>query len=95
MLSKQKRPSGSGQGVVSEHSSNDANPTIPFKPSTIQALELALYGWPELLRVVPIPRRTIEKLIAIGEFPKASRYLGRRPYWLPEVVRQWAEGGAE
>jgi predicted DNA-binding transcriptional regulator AlpA len=54
---------------------------------------LLLWGWPVILSVTGIPRRTLERELAAGRFPKPVRYVGRRPYWRPGDVRLWAQGG--
>ncbi len=53
---------------------------------------LLLWGWPELLEQLPMPRRTIEKAISAGSFPKPLLHVGRRPFWRPDAIRRWAEG---
>jgi hypothetical protein len=51
-----------------------------------------LWGWPQLRQSIPLCRRTLEKLVSSGEFPAPVRFVGRRPLWDPEHVRQWAKG---
>jgi len=51
-----------------------------------------------LLRVDPIAeslsisRRTLERLIAAGRFPKPDVRVGRMGLWRPETVRAWLDG---
>jgi predicted DNA-binding transcriptional regulator AlpA len=54
---------------------------------------LLLWGWPVILAVTGIPRRTLERELSAGRFPRPVRHVGRRPYWRPEDVRRWAQGG--
>jgi predicted DNA-binding transcriptional regulator AlpA len=56
------------------------------------AVERLLWGWPELLSATGIPRRTIEREIAAGRFPKPIRRVGRRPFFRPIDIIQWSEG---
>lgn len=90
---KPQRPLVQAGGEGEHLGTRDANPTIRFRPSAIRAIEPMQFGWPELVIATAMPRRTIEKLISSGEFPRPTRYVGKRPYWLPSVVRQWVEGG--
>jgi predicted DNA-binding transcriptional regulator AlpA len=55
-------------------------------------VHLLLWGWPEVLKHVPIPRRSIEKAISTGTFPKPALHIGRRPFWRPADIRRWVEG---
>lgn len=55
---------------------------------------LLLWGWLDLVTALGIPRRTIERELAAGRFPQPCRRVGRRPYWRPDDVRRWAEGGS-
>jgi predicted DNA-binding transcriptional regulator AlpA len=52
-----------------------------------------LWGWPEILAATGLIRRTIERELSAGRFPKPIRRVGRRPYWRPTDVIRWAEGG--
>ena len=85
-----QRPGGQDRGVAENHSS-DANPTIRFMPRATRWIEPVLFGWPELCLATCHSRRVLEQMISAGQFPRPSRYTGRRPYWLPSVVREWAE----
>ena len=49
----------------------------------------------EVARSLGVGRRTVERLISSGQFPKADFYIGRMPRWKPESVRQWIERGGE
>lgn len=63
-------------------------PGTDTKPAT----EPLLWGWPQVLEAVPIPRRSIERELAGKRFPQPVRRVGRRPFWKPSDVRRWAEG---
>jgi predicted DNA-binding transcriptional regulator AlpA len=52
-----------------------------------------LWGWAENIEATGIPRRTLEREIASGRFPKPIKRVGRRPFWRPSDVIAWAEGG--
>jgi predicted DNA-binding transcriptional regulator AlpA len=51
-----------------------------------------LWGWQQVLDATGIPRRTLERE-RHRSFPKPVRHVGRRPYWKPEDVVAWAQGG--
>lgn len=53
-----------------------------------------LWGWPEVIDATGIPRRTLERELSAGRFPRPVKRVGRRPYWRPSDVAAWAEGGA-
>ena len=52
-----------------------------------------LWGWPEVLAATGIQRRTLEREIAAGRFPKPIRRVGRRPFFRPSDIIRWSEGG--
>jgi hypothetical protein len=52
-----------------------------------------LWGWPDVIFAANLPRRTLERELAAGRFPKPIRRVGRRPFWRPVDVVTWAEGG--
>jgi predicted DNA-binding transcriptional regulator AlpA len=57
------------------------------------AVERLLWGWPQVLAATGIPRRTLEREIAAGRFPKPIRRVGRRPFFKPTEIIRWSEGG--
>ncbi len=57
------------------------------------AVERLLWGWREVLAATGIPRRTLEREIAAGRFPKPIRRVGRRPFFKPADIIRWSEGG--
>jgi len=62
-------------------------------PAPGPAVERLLWGWPEVLAATGIPRRTLERALSAGRFPRPSRKCGRRPFWRPVDVIPWAQGG--
>jgi hypothetical protein len=93
MTAKHERPGLEGaKGAVGD-AVRQHHSTPPAPAETIQPVPCLLWGWPEVLRASNIPRRTLEREIAAGRFPKPVRRVGRRPFWKPEDVRRWAEGG--
>jgi hypothetical protein len=76
-----------GDAVRPHHSTAQPGPgQAPIVPRL-------LWGWPEIIAATSIPRRSLEREIARGGFPKPVRRVGRRPYWKPEDVCRWAQGG--
>lgn len=67
----------------------DATPEAPRPPEPARLL----WGWPEVIRATGIPRRTLERELSARRFPQPARRVGRRPYWKPEAVTAWTQGG--
>jgi predicted DNA-binding transcriptional regulator AlpA len=81
-----KPPAASGPAALPDgvvHVS--VSPTAPPVPRL-------LWGWPENVNATGIPRRTLERELAAGRFPKPIKRVGRRPYWRPADVIAWPEG---
>jgi predicted DNA-binding transcriptional regulator AlpA len=68
---------------------------MAIAPSTEdpQAVPVLLWDWTAVLTATRIPKRTLQRELAAGRFPKPVRRVGNRPYWKPEDVRRWAAGG--
>jgi predicted DNA-binding transcriptional regulator AlpA len=69
----------------------DSNGRQPEAPGP--AVERLLWGWPQVLGATGIPRRTLEREIAAGRFPRPVRRVGRRPFFKPADIIHWSEGG--
>jgi predicted DNA-binding transcriptional regulator AlpA len=78
-------------GETSQH----VDPTAPAAGAPVQYVARLLWGWREVLAATGIPRRSLEREIAASRFPRPIRRVGRRPFWRPEDVRRWAEGGGQ
>jgi predicted DNA-binding transcriptional regulator AlpA len=79
---------------ITDHTEDAPAETAHYAAANLSPLNFRLlWGWPEILSTTGIARRTLERELAAGRFPKPVRCLGRRPYWRPEDVRRWAEGG--
>lgn len=92
MTTKRQRPwTGESKGVAG--TSGHDNSTLPDCPSQAPIVPRLLWGWPEVISATGIPRRTLERELSAGRFPHPVRRVGRRPFWSPEDVRRWAEGG--
>jgi predicted DNA-binding transcriptional regulator AlpA len=61
-------------------------------PEAATVPRLLLWGWPEIRAATGLARRTLERELHRG-FPRPVRRVGRRPYWKPEDVVAWAQGG--
>jgi predicted DNA-binding transcriptional regulator AlpA len=66
----------------------------PTLASAVQptALPLLLWAWPHVLTTTGLLRRTVERELRAGRFPKPIMHVGRRPYWRPADVIRWAGG---
>jgi predicted DNA-binding transcriptional regulator AlpA len=93
MTRKSERPWLEGAKAAAADTSQQGDPTAPAAAKKVQNVPRLLWGWPEVLAAISIPRRTLEREIAAGRFPKPVRRVGRRPFWKPEDVSRWAEGG--
>jgi predicted DNA-binding transcriptional regulator AlpA len=62
------------------------------KPPAGPPVPRLLWGWPEVLGATCIPRRTLERELSAGRFPKPIKRVGRRPFWRPADVVAWIEG---
>jgi predicted DNA-binding transcriptional regulator AlpA len=71
--------------VTSPHAAAEA-------PAAALPLPRLLWGWAELVEATSIPRRTLEREISAGRFPRPIKRVGRRPFWKPADVIAWAEG---
>jgi hypothetical protein len=91
MLMKRQHPRES-EGVVGEVSEQDQPTTARAIPTST---ELLIWGWPEVLRAVPIKRRSLERAICAGTFPAPTLHLNKRPFWRPDEVKRWAQGGGK
>jgi predicted DNA-binding transcriptional regulator AlpA len=93
MTSKHERPWTGESKAAAGDTSQQSDPTALAPAAKVRNVPCFLWGWPEVLAAISIPRRTLEREIAAGRFPKPVRRVGRRPFWRPEDVRVWAEGG--
>jgi hypothetical protein len=64
-------------------------PALSAQAPTVPRL---LWDWERVVLGTGIPKRTLQKELAAGRFPRPTRQVGRRPYWIPRVIEQWAEG---
>jgi predicted DNA-binding transcriptional regulator AlpA len=76
---------------MTNHSEPVATATATTHAQSVKMTRL-LWGWPELLAALGIPRRSLEREILAGRFPKPLRRIGRRPFWSPDDIRRWAAG---
>jgi predicted DNA-binding transcriptional regulator AlpA len=65
---------------------------VPPSPAESPPVPRLLWGWPEVIEATGIPKRTLQKELSAKRFPSPARHVGRRPYWRPRDVTQWAEG---
>jgi predicted DNA-binding transcriptional regulator AlpA len=64
--------------------------TTPIE--SMPPLEPLLWAWPDVLQATNVPRRTLERELSAGRFPKPIKRVGKRPYWDPSAIRAWASG---
>jgi predicted DNA-binding transcriptional regulator AlpA len=75
-----------------------ATQSVADPPATLEApvalpIPRLFWGWPEVISALGIPRRTLERELSARRFPAPVKRVGRRPYWRPEDVIAWAQGG--
>ena len=80
------KPAVGAPGRLRLATPTDRHPEAP-------AVERLLWGWPEVLAATGIPRRSLERELSAGRFPRPIRRCGHRPFWRPDDVRRWSEGG--
>ena len=52
-----------------------------------------LLGLEDVARILNASRRSVERLISSGRFPRPDLRIGRMPRWKPETIRGWIEKG--
>ena len=82
-----ERPGHEAASVV-----EDQRQELNFTTAAERLAMKIIWSKADTLCVTGLAVRTFEKELSAGRFPKPSKRIGRRPYWLPSVVRQWAEG---
>jgi hypothetical protein len=94
MTRKHERPGLAGTKGAVDGNMSYCHSTAPICPDQAQApiVSSLLWGWPQVLAAVGIPRRTLERELAAGRFVRPVLRIGRRPYWSPGHVRRWAAG---
>ena len=61
--------------------------------AALPPVEKLLWGIMEVAAALGIARRTLERMISAGQFPKADLHIGRMPKWRRETVAGWIERG--
>lgn len=57
-------------------------------------MDRLVYRLDDLVDLLGVSRRAIERERAAGRFPKADVIVGRMPLWRPESIRAWLESQA-
>jgi excisionase family DNA binding protein len=66
-----------------------------MKPAVSIALD-PLLSIGDLVRILNVGRRTLERMISGGEFPSADIRIGKLPRWRRATLAEWIEkGGAK
>ena len=73
----QSAPAGRSQSEAARRSAGRGTVSQPLA-----------YGYDELVAVTSLSRRTIERLVSTGQFPK-PRKLGKRTLFLADEVQAW------
>jgi predicted DNA-binding transcriptional regulator AlpA len=92
-MREHERPWLEGAKAAAGDTSQQGDPTALVAAKKVQNVPRLLWGWPEVISATGIPRRTLERELAASRFPRPVRRVGRRPFWKPEDVCRWAEGG--
>ncbi len=87
-MKKHERPWLEGAKAAAGDTSPQSDPTAPAAAAKVQNVPRLLWGWPEVIAATGIPRRSLERELAAGRFPRPARRVGRRPFWKPEDVRR-------
>ncbi len=67
----------------------------PDSPAQPLPSERLLIRMNEVATSLGISRRTLERERSAGRFPRPDKTIGRMPMWIPETIREWAEGGGK
>ena len=59
--------------------------------TSIPVQERLLWGLNDLVALLGLSRRMIERQIATGMIPRCDLRVGRRLFWRPETIRRWIE----
>lgn len=46
----------------------------------------------DLPEVIPFARRSIDRMISAGDFPKPDRKIGKRRIWTLDTIKNWLAG---
>jgi hypothetical protein len=95
MIQKHERPWLEGAKAAATDTSQKSDPTAPAAATKLQNVPRLLSGWTEVIASTGIPRRTLERELSASRFPKPVRRVGRRPFWKPDDVARWAQGGSQ
>jgi predicted DNA-binding transcriptional regulator AlpA len=92
MPEKQQRPELEARGVVGEP--RQVHPITP-RPAVasppIERLALRIDG---VAASLGVSKRTIQRLLSAGKFPRPDAYAGKCPLWTRATLERWlAEGG--
>jgi predicted DNA-binding transcriptional regulator AlpA len=49
----------------------------------------------EIAESIGISRRSLQRELAAGRFPRADLYVGKMPLWRVETIKAWLEGGRQ
>ena len=55
--------------------------------------ERLVYRLDDLVELLGVSRRTIERERSAGRFPKPDIQIGKAPLWKPETIRRWIDTG--
>lgn len=66
------------------------DPDGPVDPSPADASRL-LWSGEVVAWSLSISRRTLQRQVSQGLFPKADRYINEMPRWKPQTVRDWVD----
>lgn len=50
------------------------------------------FSMEDLPKVLPFGRRSLDRMISSGAFPKPDRRVGRRRIWARDTIKAWLKG---
>ena len=66
---------------------------IASSSAVVARPERLVYRLDDLVELLGVSRRTIERERAAGRFPKPDIMIGKAPLWKPETIRRWIDAG--
>ncbi len=54
-------------------------------------IERLLWKFDDAIAALNVSRRTMERERSAGRFPPPDLYIGKRPMWKPETIREWID----
>lgn len=68
--------------------------TVPLSDHSPPGLA-PLLGIDDLVHILNVNRRTVERMRSGGQLPRADLCVGRLPRWMPSTIETWLKRGGK